>query len=286
MMGNLYAESGLHPNNLQNTYEKSLGLTDAEYTAKVDDGSYTNFVHDSAGYGLAQWTYWSRKEKLLNFVKAAGKSVGDLETQLNFLWQELTGYTSLLNTLKTAKTVTEASTAVLTIYERPADQGEAVQKKRAGFGQTFFDKYAGKENTTTTTAEPTAEIHVGDLVKITGSNYYGGGKAIPGWVKNRKWVVYSVKGDRVVINKDEAGKSAIMSPVNADDLEVVKAVEVTEDTVETTVYETYTVKDGDTLWGIAKTQLGSGSRYTEIKTLNGLTSDAIYTGMKLKLPQK
>lgn len=53
LMGNLYVESGLRPDNLQNTYEKKLGMTDAQYTAAVDDGSYTNFVHDSAGYGLA-----------------------------------------------------------------------------------------------------------------------------------------------------------------------------------------------------------------------------------------
>lgn len=61
LMGNLYAESGLKPTNLQNTYEKSLGYTDAEYTAAVDQKLYTNFVNDSAGYGLAQWTYYSRK---------------------------------------------------------------------------------------------------------------------------------------------------------------------------------------------------------------------------------
>lgn len=50
LMGNLYAESGLRPNNLQNTFERSLGMTDAEYTAAVDSGVYTNFVRDSAGY--------------------------------------------------------------------------------------------------------------------------------------------------------------------------------------------------------------------------------------------
>ena len=37
LMGNLYAESALRPTNLQNTYEKSLGMTDAEYTAAVDN---------------------------------------------------------------------------------------------------------------------------------------------------------------------------------------------------------------------------------------------------------
>ena len=61
LMGNLYAESALNPHNLQNTYEKKLGYTDDAYTAAVDSGDYANFVRDSAGYGLAQWTYWSRK---------------------------------------------------------------------------------------------------------------------------------------------------------------------------------------------------------------------------------
>lgn len=48
--------------------------------------------------------------------------------------------------------------------------------------------------------------------------------------------------------------------------------------------KTYVVKRGDTLWGIAQTQLGSGIRYTEIKKLNNLTSNIIYTGQILKLP--
>lgn len=60
LMGNLFAESGLNPKNLQNTYEKKLGYTDVTYTAAVDNGTYTNFVRDSAGYGLCQWTYWTR----------------------------------------------------------------------------------------------------------------------------------------------------------------------------------------------------------------------------------
>lgn len=35
LMGNLFAESGLSPKNLQNTYEKKLGFTDDSYTAAV-----------------------------------------------------------------------------------------------------------------------------------------------------------------------------------------------------------------------------------------------------------
>lgn len=45
----------------------------------------------------------------------------------------------------------------------------------------------------------------------------------------------------------------------------------------------YEVKKGDTLWGIAKKFLGAGSRYNEIKTLNGLETDLIFPGQKLKI---
>lgn len=162
LMGNLYAESALRPNNLQNTYEKKLGMTDAEYTAAVDNGTYDNFVKDSAGYGLAQWTYWSRKQALLEYAKAAKKSIGDLQMQLGFLWQELQGYKTVLNTLKTAANVRAASDSVLTGYERPADQSENVKVKRAGYGQGYYDKYAGKSATAPATASctPAAVIAV------------------------------------------------------------------------------------------------------------------------------
>lgn len=146
LMGNLYAESGLDPQNLQNSYEKKLGHTNASYTQAVDDGTYTNFVNDKAGYGLAQWTYWSRKQNLHNFAKDAGKSIGDLQMQLDFLAKELTeGYKGVLATLKAATSVREASDCVLTKFERPADQSETVQVKRAGYGQTYFGKYATQE---------------------------------------------------------------------------------------------------------------------------------------------
>lgn len=145
LMGNLYAESGLRPCNLQNTFEKSLNLTDVTYTQAVDNGSYTNFVKDSAGYGLAQWTYWSRKENLLKFAQEKKVSISDLTMQLDFLYQELTtGYKKVVQTLKTAKSVLEASNAVLLEFERPADQSTAVQNKRAGYGQKYYNDYAEK----------------------------------------------------------------------------------------------------------------------------------------------
>ena len=46
----------------------------------------------------------------------------------------------------------------------------------------------------------------------------------------------------------------------------------------------YEVVAGDNLWRIAERKFGSGTRYTDIRELNGLTSNAIRIGMKLLLP--
>lgn len=148
LMGNLYAESGLMPTNLQNNYESKLCLTDAEYTRQVDNGSYTNFSRDGAGYGLAQWTYHTRKAALLEYAKVCNRSIGDLEMQMDFLLHELTvSFPAVLAALKSAGSVREASDVVLLKFERPADQSEARQVQRATFGQKFFDKYAKKGGT-------------------------------------------------------------------------------------------------------------------------------------------
>ena len=143
LMGNLYAESGLKPCNLQNTYEKSLGMSDMAYTEAVDNGTYTNFVNDKAGYGLAQWTYYTRKQAMLDYHKKANASIGDLNTQLQFLMYELNkNYTtSVLKVLKEATSILEASNAVLLKFERPADQSTAVQTKRAEYGQKYYNDY-------------------------------------------------------------------------------------------------------------------------------------------------
>ena len=55
-------------------------------------------------------------------------------------------------------------------------------------------------------------------------------------------------------------------------------------TSDAAVYRIHTVVKGDTLWDLAGKYLGDGSRYPEIKALNGLSSDVIRPGWKLKLP--
>ena len=144
LMGNLSAESGLDPKNLQNSCEKRLNYTDAEYTAAVDNGTYKNFTYDGAGYGLPQFTFPSRKEAFYKYAKAAGKSIGDLETQLLFMVKEMKkDFKSVYSALKTASDVKTASDLVLKKYEAPKDQSDAVKRKRAEYGQEYFNRFSG-----------------------------------------------------------------------------------------------------------------------------------------------
>lgn len=150
LMGNLYAESGLNPRLLEKG--KLAYMTTDTYNEALDNGTYlysnyTNmrdsFAHDSAGYGLAQWTYYSRKQALFDYAQQRGTSLSDLNMQLDFLWQELTrSYPTVVSALRSATSVKTASDIVLTQYERPANQDNSVKEKRANYGRAYFGHYA------------------------------------------------------------------------------------------------------------------------------------------------
>lgn len=144
LVGNIGRESGFSPINLQNSGNKRLDMTDEAYTKAVDDGVYTKFIKDSFGYGLVQWTYWTRKQNLYNFAKAASKSIGDENMQIDFIIQELTtGYKGVLNYLKSAKSIREATEYVMKHYEGPADQSEAALNVRVGIAEEWYNKLKG-----------------------------------------------------------------------------------------------------------------------------------------------
>ena len=127
IMGNLYAESGLNPRVYERSKHKKIGLSDEEYIRKTNDGSYKNFVNDKAGFGLAQWTYHTRKQALLNMCK--GK-IGDINCQLSYLVKELSGYKKLYSILKSTNDVNTACDRVLLDYERPANAKGKINQRR------------------------------------------------------------------------------------------------------------------------------------------------------------
>ena len=265
VLANIEAESAFRPNNLQNSYERSLGYTDETYTAAVDSGAYGNFVKDCAGYGLAQWTYWSRKQKLLEFAKSKGKSIGDMGMQLEFFVQEIKQYSGVWKCLTTVANTAEgaynAGHTVCYSYEAPAAK-ETSSVTRGNRAKVLYAKYSG---------EPTQSggtVQNGDTVYTVKRGDTLSGIAAKYGTTYQKLAAYNGISNPNVISVGQK----IKIPGTA-----AKQPEASR---------TYTVVRGDSLWGIAAKLLGKGSRYPEIKSLNGLTSDVITAGQVLKIPEK
>ena len=147
LMGNLYAESGLYPNNLQNSYNNSLGMSDLEYTTSVNNRTYTanQFIYDEAGYGIAQWTFWQRKEGLYEYFQSGTYTgIDDIFLQMDYLWYELNWlYPGVLIVLKNAESIREASNAVLHDFESPEDQSTAVEDVREQYSIGYYEQFEG-----------------------------------------------------------------------------------------------------------------------------------------------
>ncbi|MDO4478487.1 MAG: phage tail tip lysozyme [Lachnospiraceae bacterium] len=143
IMTNIYTESSFYPNNLQNTGNKALGMTDDQYTRAVDNGSYPNFVGDKYGYGLIQWTFSTRKQGLLNLARQRGVSISDMTMQLDYMMTELKAshYATLRNTLNTVPNTAQgaynAAHDWCYYFEKPANYPE-VSKTRGNMARDRF----------------------------------------------------------------------------------------------------------------------------------------------------
>lgn len=167
IMGNLKAESNLESTNLQNSYNTILRMTDEEYTLAVDERRYISFITDKAGYGLAQWTYWSRKAQLLLFAQKKGTSIGDADMQLEYLFTEIkNNYPSLYKELKNCESINDASDAILKKYERPADMGQSVVNLRRKYSQSIYLKHHKDGDSSNVTFE------IGSIVEIEACDMY------------------------------------------------------------------------------------------------------------------
>lgn len=78
---------------------------------------------------------------------------------------------------------------------------------------TYFATWDFNEWTKSTVVTGTA-MGVGSLVSIASNATYYNGQRMPDWVKNDKWYIKQITGDRAVIDKNESGSHSINSPVN------------------------------------------------------------------------
>ena len=149
----------------------------------------------------------------------------------------------------------------------------------------------GVSEETTPETTVTSTFKVGDTVKVVGDYYNPTIKSkIPSWVKDYAHIItQTTSGGKKVI---KGGKECVLlgKRLKKDNTTQVAGIN-TWVAIEalapyTIPYRTHTVVKGDSLWGIAKQYLGNGARYPEIKELNSLTSNVIYSGQILKIPNK
>lgn len=150
-LANWNIESNLRSNNAQNSYMNKWGLTDEEYTAKVDAGTWVSpegndFAHDHCGYGLSQWTSQGRSQGLWDYARKTARSIGDMQMQLEYAEIELnsSSFKKTREGLEGCQSAGEAAVVIMTTYEKPASMDDpAKQKMRADEAEEFYQKYYG-----------------------------------------------------------------------------------------------------------------------------------------------
>lgn len=85
VLANVEAESAFTSINVQDSFNRALGISDEEFVRRVDAGDTALFMTPDLGFGLAQWTAQDRKEKYLSHFRKLGVSIGDFRTQVDYL---------------------------------------------------------------------------------------------------------------------------------------------------------------------------------------------------------
>lgn len=152
IMGNFEAESNNEACRVQGDFTADRRVS-KQYAANVNSGaiSAASFARDSKGFGLAQWTYWSRKENLLKCCASYGVGIENEEAQLWFFLSEMQNeYIGVWKGLLNCNSIYTAASLVCCDYERPAVNNIAA---RADYGKTIYNQFHGKD--TTPEPEPT-----------------------------------------------------------------------------------------------------------------------------------
>lgn len=146
IMGNIQAESAFLSNNVENR----CPLSDADYTAKVDDGrlSRDTFIRDAYGYGYYQHTYWSRKAGLYDLCKKRGVSIANENAQHDWAEQELhqAEYQRVYNKLWSNASLEDMTREFMCWFERPANQSEAAVQYRIGLAKAIYNEFADSDS--------------------------------------------------------------------------------------------------------------------------------------------
>ena len=182
VLANIEAESVFKSTNLQDSFNNSFNVSDDDYTAQVDRG-IRNFI-DDAGYGLCQWTAGSRKRMMQSFHKMRCKSIGDFQTQVDFMLSEISGYNRAWVSCTSSNDPFECGYNVCRYYEIPADTENQANYRgnRARYWYQWLADHSDVEVSMPSTSAPVSQTPVEQKNVVVGKMKLRNiDKGIKGW---------------------------------------------------------------------------------------------------------
>ena len=120
---NLQAESGLEANRVEGDFSSFRTLSKS-YVQRIKSNEIDRdgFARHGRGFGLAQWTYYTRRYALWDFWKQSGREIDDPVMQAQFVVAEMKkDYRNLWTELcRQGNDLYTCTKLVCTEYERPA----------------------------------------------------------------------------------------------------------------------------------------------------------------------
>ena len=142
IMGNMEAESNCEAMRVQGDFS-STRIISQNY-AELFNSNPQQCYRDAKGWGLCQWTYFSRKKELWQFCHERGTGVEDETAQLEFFINEMKrDYPAAWRALQSAEDIRTAAYVVCHHYERPAVENIDA---RTQYGEQFYKQFHPTES--------------------------------------------------------------------------------------------------------------------------------------------
>lgn len=153
LMGNLYAESGCTPYACQpsrpydvcmtyinNVNNHAISENQFVYGGCSSAGGYTS---TQLGFGLAQWTFYSRKQGFYDYVFDHSSNIGNLQDQIDYVIKEITDNSDWYNAVTQATDLDTVSDYLMLNFENPQDKSIEAKKVRRSYSSDIYDEYNG-----------------------------------------------------------------------------------------------------------------------------------------------
>ena len=170
VMGNWKMESGLEPRQCQHgdftgtggqahsfPYDPPEASLSDEYPADlIGNGSF--------GYGLAQWTYPSRAQGLVDYAESIGKPSGDIESQLGYFWKECEeSYPGVISMMSEE----DPEVAAVTFHDVYENSADVDLTKRQQAAREIYAAFAGRPGSPSAGSAPQAAASGGKVYGCT-----------------------------------------------------------------------------------------------------------------------